>query len=423
MPFRFVHTADVHLDSPLRSLALRNEDLAELIGNATRQAFSATIDLCIDEAVDALMIVGDLFDGRRTSMKTAVFFASEMRRLDEAGIRTFITRGNHDALMRTFKEGDLPESVKVFGGRPQVVPIGGVEGGPEIAVHGISFTDQTVTDNVVGRFKPPVDGAVNIGLLHTSLGGATGHDTYAPCSVADLEGCGFDYWGLGHIHKRGVFSEKPMIIMPGTPQGRNINEAGAKSVTLVTIDDDRSISSKEYRTGIAEFARVAVDLSGVDDWRDMLSAVRAALEKQHRRTPSGTLIVRLSVTGSTALAWRLRQDIELLKTEADDLVGSVWVEKVEIDCRPATTESGPETANPVIELGNLIANEIANSEGYLAAAREVVEDIRLQLPPESRHLLGDDEEAFDEFVNRLVAEGSEDVLARLHGHALDDGAE
>lgn len=90
MPFRFVHTADIHLDSPLRSLALRDGDLAELIGGATRQAFERTIDLCLDERVDALMIADDLYDGDQTSMKTALFPAAQLQRLDEAGIRTFI---------------------------------------------------------------------------------------------------------------------------------------------------------------------------------------------------------------------------------------------------------------------------------------------------------------------------------------------
>ena len=75
MPFSFVHTADVHLDSPLRSLALLNPDLAELIGDATRLAFERTVQLCIDERVDALMIAGDLYDGDQTSMKTALFLA------------------------------------------------------------------------------------------------------------------------------------------------------------------------------------------------------------------------------------------------------------------------------------------------------------------------------------------------------------
>ena len=80
MPFRFVHTADIHLDSPLRSLAMRNPDLAELIGGSTRQALVGIVDLCLEERVNALIIAGDLYDGDQTSMKTARFLADEMKR-------------------------------------------------------------------------------------------------------------------------------------------------------------------------------------------------------------------------------------------------------------------------------------------------------------------------------------------------------
>ena len=123
MAFRFVHTADIHLDSPLRTLALREPALAELIGGATRKAFAAVIDLCLAEQVDALLIAGDLYDGEQTSMKTARFLADELRRLHEAGIRTFIIRGNHDAESRITRELTLPELVKVFGGRAESVAL------------------------------------------------------------------------------------------------------------------------------------------------------------------------------------------------------------------------------------------------------------------------------------------------------------
>ena len=125
MAYRFVHAADIHLDSPLRSLALRDPALAELIGNATRRAFVAIVDLCLDEGVDALMLGGDLYDGEQTSMKTARFLAGQLRRLDEAGIRTFVIRGNHDALSRITRELTFPESVKVFGGRAAAVAAAG----------------------------------------------------------------------------------------------------------------------------------------------------------------------------------------------------------------------------------------------------------------------------------------------------------
>src|SRR5208282_3663780 len=121
MAFRFVHTADVHLDSPLSTLALRDPALAELIGGATRKAFAAVIDLCLAEQVDALLIAGDLYDGEQTSMKTARFLADQLRRLHEGGIQTFIIRGNHDAESRITRELTLPDSVKVFGGRAEAV--------------------------------------------------------------------------------------------------------------------------------------------------------------------------------------------------------------------------------------------------------------------------------------------------------------
>ncbi len=87
MPYRFVHAADIHLDSPLRSLVLRDPELAELIGNATRRAFVSIIDLCLTEQVDALLLAGDLYDGDQTSMKTARFLAQQLRRLHAAGIQ------------------------------------------------------------------------------------------------------------------------------------------------------------------------------------------------------------------------------------------------------------------------------------------------------------------------------------------------
>ena len=108
MAFRFVHAADIHLDSPLRSLALRDPELAQLIGAATRRAFVGIVDLCLEERVDALLLAGDLYDGDQTSMKTARFLAAEMQRLHSAGVQVFIVRGNHDALSRITKELELP---------------------------------------------------------------------------------------------------------------------------------------------------------------------------------------------------------------------------------------------------------------------------------------------------------------------------
>ena len=293
MPFRFVHAADIHLDSPLRSLALRDPDLAELIGNATRRALVRIVDLCLEEQVDALLLAGDLYDGDQTSMKTARFLADQIRKLHEAGIRVFVIRGNHDALSRITKELTFPDSVTLFTGRANAVAIERARGELPVVVHGVSFAEAHAPESLLGKYRPPIEGAVNIGLMHTSLDGSPGHDPYAPCRTADLHASGFRYWALGHIHMRTTLDGDATIVMPGMPQGRDINEAGPKSVSLVTVRDDRSVLVEERLTSVAQFERVAVDLSDVEDWAGIAGAVRRGLECEREGARSEHLIVRL----------------------------------------------------------------------------------------------------------------------------------
>jgi exonuclease SbcD len=422
MAYRFVHAADIHLDSPLRSLALRDVALADLIGNATRQAFTAIVDLCLDEQVDALLLAGDLYDDHQTSMKTARFLAEQIRRLHEVGISVFLIRGNHDAMSRITRELVFPDTVKVFGGRAEKVALESADGGIPIAIHGMSFAQPHAPESLLPRYGAPVDGAINIGLMHTSLAGASGHDLYAPCNIADLQGSGYRYWALGHVHKRAVVEGDCAIVMPGMPQGRDINESGPKSVTVVTIADDRKVHIEERVTSLAQFERVDVDLSGVEDWKDVAAKVTQALEQARGRAVCDHLVARLRVTGTTPLAWRLRRDIDLLKTEADDrasLAGKCWVEKIEVDCEapgmgPA---SASPAASPIMELRRLIDEEVTGSDSYKAEIARIANELRGQLPPECRALLGDDEETGSAVLASLVKEGAADVLARLHAGA------
>ena len=419
MPYRFVHAADIHLDSPLRSLALRDPELAELIGNATRRTFVSIIDLCLTQRVDALLLAGDLYDGDQTSMKTARFLAEQLRHLHEAGIRTFIIRGNHDALSRITKELTFPDSVRLFGGRSEAIAVDRSDG-LAVTVHGLSFARPQAPESLLPRFKPPTEGAVNIALMHTSLAGAPGHDVYAPCNLADLDAAGFDYWALGHIHKRSVMQGRSAVVMAGMPQGRDINESGAKSVTLVTIADDRSIGVEERLTSVAQFEPVEIDLTGIDDWRDMIVSVTKRLHLLRDQVPSEHLVARLRLSGTTPLAWRMRHDRDLLKTEAADrafVIGKSWIEKVEIDCRVPGADAGKPAADPIMELRRLISDDVVPSAAYQVEIATIADELRIQLPPECRGLLGVDEGAFEALLGALVREGSEDVLARLHAGA------
>ncbi|KRB49283.1 serine/threonine protein phosphatase [Rhizobium sp. Root708] len=415
MAYRFLHTADIHLDSPLRTLALRSSELSKLIGLATRRAFVRIIDLCLEEDVNALVLAGDLYDGEQTSMKTARFLAEQLHRLDAAGINTFIVRGNHDALSKITAELVMPDSVKVFGANAEFVQIDRNPGHFPVAVHGISFAKPHAPESLLPRYAVPAVDAVNIGIMHTSLGGAARHDLYAPCSISDLQGSGFRYWALGHIHKRSVIeNSSSVIVMPGMPQGRDINEDGAKTVSLVTIGDDRSIHVEERQTSVAQFERLTVDVSHTSDWAALVAGATAHLGALRDAVAADHLVVRVEVTGASELAWRIRRDADLLRTDLEmrgSSIGNVWIDKVVTSCVPPV--NGATDKGALDELATLIDNEVKGSADFEQEVRAIADELRGQLPPELRDVLGADDVSFKRFLASSIANGSADVLARL----------
>lgn len=422
MPFRFIHTADLHLNSPLTSLALRNADLGDLVRGATRKALERIVDLAIGEAVDAVVIAGDLYDGSQTSMATALFLMGQMRRLDAAGIGVFIIRGNHDAQSQITRELTFPQNVHVFDGRGKPARAGALANGREVYVHGVSFANRHAPASLLPTYRAPVAGAVNIGMMHTSLAGASRHDPYAPVSLAELAAHGFDYWALGHIHQRRVHQQTPWIVMPGNPQGRDINESGPKGVTLVTVDEDGALTCEQRSVAVAVFERLSVDLTGIDEWSGMLGRAESVLAAARTAADGAHLVARVSLAGATPLAWRLRRDEDFVLAELQNMaasLGECWIEAVELAVSvPAVTDGAD--AGPVAELARLMQADVMQSHAYRAELRETLGDLLRQLPGEARSLLAPDEAAEDALISELALQGADTVLARLRGD--DEGA-
>ena len=410
MAFRFVHTADVHLDSPLKSLAFRNVDLARVVETATRTAFARTIDLCIEAEAEALVIAGDLYDGATTSMKTAAFLAAELERLAAADIRCFIVRGNHDAASSITRQLDLPSAVHAFSGRAEAVLFEARDGTP-VAVHGLSFRERHAPESLLPKYKPPEPGHLNIGLMHTSLDGAPGHDPYAPTSAADLIAHRFDYWALGHIHQRGVHGDG-RIVMPGIPQGRHINEAGQKSVTLVDLDaSDAKLT--EHAVAEADFERLNVPVSGDlaairGALGDRIAAARAASAADH-------LILRLTLTPDAETAFRARRDIDLIQAAAQEIAerqDRTWIEKLEYQAPAQAQGAASVEAGPQADLEACMAAALA-APGFQAAAIAALEEMAGDLPAELRDALGATPEAMATRAEALSAAGGAEALAAL----------
>ena len=265
MVVKLLHAADLHIDSPLRGLP--DDGLAEAARLASRRAFVRLIDCALAEGVAVVLLAGDVFDRDWRDAHTGVFFVKQVARLTERGVKVFMVLGNHDAAGTLSRRLLLPAGATVFGEGPKAETVDLPELG--IAVHGWSFPVAAVSDNPLPRFPPPVEGRFNVGLLHTNLDGAGGHDNYAPTKSADLLAHGYDYWALGHVHARAVLRDgRCTIVYPGNLQGRHVREAipegePGKGATLVTVENGR-ISAVEHRElEVLRWRDVRVDVAGV----------------------------------------------------------------------------------------------------------------------------------------------------------------
>src|SRR5262249_24451804 len=188
------------------------------------------------QAVALLVVAGDLYDHDCPNMQIAVFLRSQLRRLEQNGIGVVIIKGNHDAANRITSPLGLPANTRMLGEqRPETITFDELP--VRIPVHGQSFRPGPISENLAASYPAPLSGYYNIGLLHTSLGGTADHDPYAPCTLQELTSRGYDYWALGHIHKRAVLSSDPYVIFPGNLQGRHAKENGPKGCFLVEVSD------------------------------------------------------------------------------------------------------------------------------------------------------------------------------------------
>ncbi len=326
-----MHAADIHLDSPLKGLAGQEGAAAERIRTATREALDRLVGRAIEERVAFLLLAGDIYDGDWRDYRTGLFFTAQMGRLKTAGISVFLLHGNHDAESQITKRLELPDNVRVFSARkPQTFQLGS----HPVALHGQSFRQREVTDNLVLAYPGPLPEHFNIGLLHTGLGGMGGHANYAPCSLNDLINKGYDYWALGHVHKAEVLHQHPHVVFPGNLQGRHIRETGAKGATLVTVEDRAVVNLESLPCDVVRWAQLPLALDGASSIASIVERLRATLDQAVVELADGRLLAcRILLQGRTDMHGQLLASEDHLLAEARNCALSLgeevcWIEKL-----------------------------------------------------------------------------------------------
>ena len=357
--FSFIHAADVHLDSPLHGLARYDGVPVEEVRGATRAAFDRLIDAAIDRRVDFVIISGDLYDGDWRDMGTGLYFTAAMGRLGRAGISVYLLAGNHDAASVITKH--LPKSPNVHTfktNKPETHRIDRLG----VALHGRSFAEREIYENLAAGYPAAVPGAFNIGLLHTALGGYAAHAAYAPCTPQELAAKGYDYWALGHVHDHAVLATDPYIVFPGNLQGRNIREQGPKGVVLVAVENGEVARLTPVPLDVVRWARVAVDAAGTTDITELHAHIRAAIRQaRDALAEERPLLLRVSVSGATALHGALQDVATALRDDvrgiAAEVATDLWIEKVEV------RTSSIEAPRPAVSTGAVSMDDIGGLLG------------------------------------------------------------
>jgi DNA repair exonuclease SbcCD nuclease subunit len=395
--FRFIHAADLHLDSPLLGLSRKSPDFSARVDDASRQAFDNLVALAIEQACRLLVIAGDVFDGHWRSYHTGLFFADRMRRLRDAGVRVVMILGNHDAVNPFAGRLELSDNVTVLpSSRPDSVIV------PDIgaAVHGQSFAQREVIENMALAYPRPVSGLFNIGLLHTAGTGRDGHESYAPCSVEQLANHGYEYWALGHIHTREVLATAPHIVFCGNLQSRSIRETGSKGVTLVTVEDG-AVAAMEHRPlDVVRFAAETVDISAIGDRDGLFAAIRGAAGTALTNAHGRALALRLTLAGACALHADLTTGAQDLREEAETLLagisGDIWLEKL---CLRTQPPPAPQGVDPTVAGGLRSAiGELGQSDWLRERLADRLGEIAKKLPAGAQA---------EDFLKQMKAEGAE----------------
>lgn len=335
---RFVHAADLHLDSPFQGIRSgAPEHVAQTLHNSTFSAFKNIIDLCLSENVDALLIAGDIYDSADRSLRAQLRFVDGLRQLDEAGIRSFVCHGNHDPLDGWEARLPLPNGCVRFSSDVTAEPI--FPDDPERAtVHGISYPHRDVRQNLSSLFdQAPLGCGVNIGLLHANVGGNPNHDPYSPCSVADLTRIGLDYWALGHVHTHQVLRESnPTIVYPGNPQGRQPNESSVHGVYLVEMDDSGR-SQLDFRPmNTVRWETVERGIAGIESENHLLEIIDQVACSTLESSDGVPIVLRITLTGRGHMHRFLRRPeaseelLEWLNEKYSISTPWLWCERIRI---------------------------------------------------------------------------------------------
>jgi len=377
-PFRFIHAADLHLDTPFHGIGRVAPAVADVLQRASLDAWDALVRFTIEQEAAFLLLAGDIYDGAQRGLRAQLRFRRGLEQLAERDIETFIVHGNHDPLDGWSAIRTWPPGVTVFGST-SVQSVAVVRAGITLAtVHGISYAKRDTTENLaLGFNRTPADG-LHIGLLHCHVGENTEHARYSACSVDDLVRAKLDYWALGHVHRSQLLSDAdPLIVYPGCLQGRSTHpaERGPKGALVIEADEVGIQAIHFEPLDQVRFLDFELDVGTVDDVPGLQRALTSEASELRKANDGRGLVLRAHLTGRGEVHRDLlRQDVRPglvaeLRREADGNRPFLWWSGIEDHSRLVRDLDGVRArgdfSSELLRLSDLLGEDSERRDQWL----------------------------------------------------------
>lgn len=324
----FLHAADLHLDSPFTGLSSAPERIFTEIKESTFQALNNLVDQAIKKQVNFVLLVGDLFDHEVQSLKAQIRLRSAFEKLGKHEIAVYLSYGNHDYIEGNLYSVRFPDNVFVFPSEE----VTHFTYKNLAKIYGFSYEQRIIHENKAKDFKVRDENIpFHIATLHGSIKSNTEHDVYAPFQISDLRREAFDYWALGHIHKREILHNDPYMVYPGNTQGRHRKELGQKGCYHVTMNE-RETKLDFIPLQAISFHRMTLKLANYQDLYEAREDFLKKLQRLDVKTPS---LIDLRIENSEVLRLHRKEDLQdfLYLIHEETIEQSLWqyIFRVEVE--------------------------------------------------------------------------------------------
>ena len=255
---KFVHIADLHLDSPFTTISDR-ADLGMQRRLEQREALKKVVDFIKENGIEYLFISGDLYEQEYIRESTIKYVNNLFKKIPKTKI--YITPGNHDPYIKNsyYALFNWNNNVKIFTQNVEKIE------NEEVDIYGFGFNNFEMRENQLENIKIENNNKINILIAH----GDIIDSIYNPMNINLLKNKGFDYVALGHVHKR---DNSTNIVYPGSLISLGFDELGEHGMIVGEIIN-KKLFKKFVPIDNREFIEKEINISDIYSEEELIEKI------------------------------------------------------------------------------------------------------------------------------------------------------